>query len=375
MKKNFYCLSCCFLISFYACSSDSEEDVPGPDGNTVDVEIITDIATRATVITQFADGAEMNVFAKTYNKPDAPDMEKDIKGTYKGAKWILSPSVRLKEGERTFMYAFSPYTEQLSDLTRIPINISEQKDVLYSGSSVPVSYTTYQAKLTMKHALSLMTLNIINQGYSAGKGNLQSISVAGENVYTSGSLNIENGKIIGNAKNKVSVAIGKLIVTNGWTNDLPRMWVIPFNTKAETAKLTVRIDNKDFEAMLPEVEMKGGYQYIFRLVLTDSRLVFIPDQTQVISLNQETDQIEELKGHGVLQFSYTGNDFIVPTLTGDNVFGSINWGDGSNDSYVIHAHHPYAAADEKTIIIESWNSEGFKLDNLKGIELIDVSQY
>ena len=61
-----------------ACSSDSNEDIPVV-GNGVNVEIETDILTRADVTTSFTNGNEMNVWAKTYNKVDAPNLIDNIK--------------------------------------------------------------------------------------------------------------------------------------------------------------------------------------------------------------------------------------------------------------------------------------------------------
>ena len=69
---------------------------------------------------------------------------------------------------------------------------------------------------------------------------------------------------------------------------------MPFSTKGGEAYLTATIDGKPYKAIFPEVEMKSGFQYIFRMVLTDYGLEFIPNQTQTISLSVETDQPEQL---------------------------------------------------------------------------------
>lgn len=373
MKKYIHYIIGCLLIALYACSDETEKKEDSND-NKVAVSIITEIQTKAVATTKFQDGSAINVYAKTYAKPDAPDIIENVKATYKDGSWNITPEIRLGEGEKAFIYAIAPYVEGLKDLTTIPVDIAKQQDILYSGNAIPVSFVTHQAKLTMKHALALATFNISNQGYN-GKGILESISLSGDVVYTKGTMNIENGKIIGKEKEQFSVECNKQISLNGWTETLPNIWSIPFSTKASVAKLKVQIDGKIYEAIVPEVEMRGGFQYIFRLVLTAYSLEFIPDQTETISLNQITDQMEELKNHGVLRITHNTNNFILPVLNGDNVFGSIDWGDNTNSTYSIGASHIYNMDGKKTSTIESWNSTGFELKELTGIEVIDISHY
>ncbi len=194
-------------------------------------------------------------------------------------------------------------------------------------------------------------------------------------VYIQGTMDIENGKITGTEKGSFAVDVNKQIIAGGWNTELPRTWSIPFSTQASVVKLKARIDGKEYEAILPEAEMRGGFQYIFHLVLTDYGLEFIPDQIVVISLDQDTDEMEELSGHGILRITHTAATFTLPTLTGDNVFGFVNWGDNTNAAYTIDATHTYSGTGEKQIIIENWNSTGFELNDLTGVEEIDVSEF
>ena len=39
--------------------------------------------------------------------------------------------------------------------------------------------------------------------------------------------------------------------------------------------------------------MKGGYQYLFRVVLTQQGITFLADQTETVSLNNQTDEMKE----------------------------------------------------------------------------------
>lgn len=370
------------LACLCACGSDNEPDMPEPTpggsgegGKEVTVSITTDILTKADPILSFSDGDKMAVFAKTYGRVDAPNIVEDVVGLYKNGAWTLEPPITLSEGGKAFIYAYYPYMEGQSNLAALPIETAKQQDVLYSGAFVPVTYTTHRAKLTMKHALSLVSMNITAQGYS-GKGELQSLSIGGEDVYSKGTLNVSTGKIAGTEKGSTELKnIGKKITTSGWKDELPRIWQIPFSTKIKIVTLGAVIDGKQYQCNFPEVEMKSGFQYIFRLVLTDYGLEFIPTQTTTISLNQDGDEPETLEGYGLLKIYHEKKAFQTPFMLGDNVFGTIKWGDDFSDSYTFDKEHDYTISGKKEVILETWNSIGFELENINGINAIDITDY
>lgn len=374
MKNIYFLLACTLGMLFPGCSSDDDMPEVVPDENSVEVSIQTEIQTRATVTTAFKQGDVMNLYAKAYGRLDAEDLVKDVRADYDGDSWKITPSIRVSKGGKAFIYAVYPFVEGLTDLTKVPVDISKQQDVLYSGSFVPVSFTSHTAKLTMKHALALVTFNIGKQGYE-GNGALQQMSLSGDRVFANGTMNVQSGKITGVDKKTVDIAVQKNIQDGGWKEDLPRIWTIPFSTKGDKALLKVKIDGKMMEARMPEIEMKGGYQYIFRLILTNHGLEFIADQIEVISLNQDTDAMKQLNGYGLLKVTHVQNKFMAPTLWGDQVFGHIVWGDGNSESYAFGAEHDFASSESKVTMIESWNSTGFQLKNIQGVEVIDISEY
>ncbi|WP_300921832.1 hypothetical protein, partial [uncultured Muribaculum sp.] len=76
-----------------------------------------------------------------------------------------------------------------------------------------------------------------------------------------------------------------------------------------------------------------------------------------------------------LKFGFTGSTFTFPYFTGDNVFGTILPASGAGASYAIGGSLDLATPDTKDIVVETWNSTGFELNNLEGIESIDISGY
>ena len=370
-RKSIYISGIILSLSLMSC--DEDEPVV-PKEQETPISISTTVFTQASPTLAFTEGDVINLYAKTYGGAAAPDKVEDVKAVNHGGNWSIEPEVMIKESEKLFIYAYAPYTEGLKSTDAIPVDISLQQDVLYSGAFVPVSFRTNHAKLTMKHALSLLSFNITTQDYS-NVGELQCLSIVGDNVYTEGVMSIDKGKVTGKGKDIFEMKTSKAITTNGWENDLPRMWQIPFSTKGVEVFLNATIDGKNYKAVFPEVEMKSGFQYIFRMVLTDYGLEFIPNQTQVISLSVETDKAELLEGYGVLQITHSAPSFVVPELLGDNVFGTVNWGDETSTTYRVGEEHAYERDVEKVVSVETWNSDGFKLKDLIGVTVIDISQY
>ncbi len=364
------------LTMFNSCKD--EKDEPGGSGGSstddVTVAISTEILTKANVTTIFSDGDAMNVYPKTYGKIDAPNRVDNVKATQGAGAWTMTPEVKISKGQNAFIYAVAPYNAEYTNAAAIPVDIAQQIDLLYSGAYVPVSYTTHTAKLVMKHALALVSFNISSQGYS-GAGKLTGMKISGEKVYTKGTMSADNGKILGKSQDEFILSIDKTIQETGWSNELPQMWQIPFATKISTATLTLTIDGKQYEATFPEVEMKSGFQYIFRMVLTDYGIEFIPGAVETISLNQKEDAMTTLNGYGVLSITHIGTEIMLPAFTGDDVFGTVTWGDGMSSSYKPKAVHTYSVSGEKEVVIESWNSTGFELEKLTGIDTIDLTAY
>lgn len=361
----------------FSCKDKNEEPTPGPGTNdnpdAVEVTIATtDIETKAAV-TEFKANDAMNVFAKTYARIDAPNIVDNVKASFDGSKWTMTPAVKIDQKQKNaFLFAVAPYDASYTDAQKIPVDITKQVDLMYSGSYVPASLTTPAVKLTMKHALSLLSFNIIPVNFN-GTGAVKSIKLEGDIFYTTGTMDASNGKITRGATGTVTVNANSNVASGGWKNNLPGVWAIPFNTKAGTVNITFNIDGKEYNLTLPEVEMKQGFQYIFRLVLTNNGLEFDPSKTETISLNVTTDTDQTFEGYGLIYLQTGGSAITLPSLFGDNVFGTVNTSTKSIPYEPTISLNDVAAG--QTIIIESWNSSAVNFDSLEGIDTIDLSKY
>lgn len=362
-----------------SCGGNDDPDPGKVDPNTPnsdDVEVTISTASvefKASVLTEYSSSSKMNIFAKTYGRIDAPNIVDGVCATYDGTTWTMSPKVYINSDQKNaFVYAVSPYDANYTDPAAIPVDMNKQVDLMYSGAYVPASLTSPNIKLTMKHALSLLTFNIVPVNYS-GSGTLKNIKIEGENVYATGTMDASTGKVTLGTVGSVSASQNKAIADGGWKSDLPGMWALPFNTKAGKVNITFTIDNKTYELVLPETEMKYGYQYIYRMALTNNGLEFDPSQTETRSLNVDTDVTPEFLNYGKIQLTASGSWLNTPTMTGDAVFGTIST-PTENVSYESSIQVSNLSVGN-TVVIETWNSTGFEIESLDGIDTIDLTQY
>lgn len=360
-------------LTLGSCKDQNEPDPTPNKGDAVEVTISTsEIETKAAML-EFSSSDRMNIYPKTDNKIDAANIFENVVASYDGSKWKMEPAVTLDDKNTlTFIYAVAPYDASYTDPAAIPVDLAKQVDLLYSGTAVPASRNTPTVNLRMKHALSLATFNIVPASFT-GNGKLQGAKLQGDIVYKTGTMKASTGKITEGEKGVVEAKFDKTVEAGGWRQGLPGMWVMPFNTKTGTANIDFTIDGKTFSLTLPEVEMRQGFQYIFRLVLTDNGLEFDPSKTETISLNVTSDEPQEFEGYGRLDIKAGGSWLYAPSFVGDAVFGTIS---------APSLNMPYSPAFKlqnlsagQTVIIESWNSAGFEFETLDGIESIDMSKY
>lgn len=364
-----------FGLAMTACG-DKNGDEPNPDGGNTDgkeIVIQADVYTRADKKLQLTTGDDMIVFVKSAGSIQAADFQKPVKATLNGTTWSTDPKIRIKEGQTLFFYAVSPYNAAYTNPTEIPVNTKDQIDLLYSGEFAPASFQTNTIKFSMKHALALCSFNIMYQGNGTG-GDLTSLSVHGETVHTTGTMNVETGKIKAQTNEQVTVQTKKTVSATGWKEDLPGVWIIPFDNAGEKAQLTAVIGGKTFTLAMPAINMKPGYQYIFHLIMTPNGLTLDTSATDEISLNVGNDAMAEMVGFGTLKFGFSGSEFIHPIFDGNQVFGNV----ASGTTYATFAPGAKTAipgSGTREVIVETWNSHGFEVTSLENIESIDISGY
>lgn len=382
LYRNFGVMSLAVLAaaSLAACSDKNDDPTPsGPsDGEGTEIGIKTEVKLnqKTAYIEDLKDGNEMNVWIEVTGSTGATESTNDVHAVNKGGQWTLDPAVRIVKGQTADIYAFYPYSADNKDRTAIPVDANTQIDYLYSGTAVYASATSNVATLSMKHAMTMVSFNIKKEGYQ-GEGLITDIKIEGAGVVPSkGTLNVTNGRVTATEYGAVSAKVNATVGTDGISGALPGLWAIPFQTKdKDPVTATITIDGKEYTAILPETVMNSGWQYAFRGILTSAGLVLIPGSIDEFQLDFTDDEIAPVEGRGVIEFKYSGSNFLFPVFEGENVFGNILSSDGSRCNYTAGGSLELTGSGVKTVTVETWNSTGFQMSGFEGIDEIDLSQY
>lgn len=355
-------------VVFNACSSDEKEE---PKPQSAQLSISTSIQTKA-VITEFAAGDKMNLYVKSESSVTSADKVANISASYENSKWSISPTVELNEGEKAYLFAFYPYSANLTKPEAIPVDITAQTDYLYSGNAVSVSHSSPQGILKMQHASSILAFNI-SKGRYEGAGELSSIKIA--DIPVKGTLNIASGIINSTEKGDYTITANKQIEDAEWTKDLPQMFCLPFKSSGQDIAAVFLTDGKECNINLPKIDIEAGMKYIFHLVITDNGMTVLAGLTEKISLNKEGTPLQPGE-YSLLQVDYSGKSVSAPILSGiGNVTGMVDWGDNSTEAYSTPLTHTYSAEAVHSVTIEAWGASQMEIADLVNVESVDLSDF
>ncbi|MDO4163440.1 MAG: fimbrillin family protein [Bacteroides sp.] len=363
-------LTCLTVVS---CKDDNDE----PVDNSVEVSFTTEVQTRAltqvlTTETLETNGASLSLFVAESSTLSTDSEIASYKAIRQNDVWKGSPSIKLDEGEQKYLYAFYPYTSQSENPDALNIEIASQTDYLYSGRGIKVSYTSPTAQLTLNHALPILAFHIKKENYD-GNGVLQQITVEGDDFYTAGTIHVVSGNITRTTVGKYTGNCSVTLSADNLQENIPDLFCLPFSSSGSDISVTFKIDGEEYVCTLPKYNIGQGYKYIFQGALT-SRGITMFETPQVVSLNDDSDTITQ-SNHGIFAVTHCNADFTLPTFGGTDLLGSIDWGDGTTESYVSTAQHTYDSEDEKTVTVELWGVEEVSLSTLEGIEEIDLTDF
>ena len=360
----------CLPLFLTACGGSGEDKIEVPEEPKASLSISTTIQTRA-VVTEFSSGDKMNLFVKNTNTVSSEDYKAGVYASYNGSSWSVSPDVEVQSD--VYVFASYPYSSS-ADAQAVDVAINPQTDYLYSGSGVKVSGQSPNASLTMKHALPMIAFNVAKGGYT-GAGKLTSIKVEGAGLYVTGTMNVANGEITGKEQGNYEIKEQKVVEPDGWTEDLPQMFCLPFKSDGSKINVTFTIDGEDLKVALPAQNVAGGMKYLFRMVLTQNGIVALAEQTEVISLNKDTDAmtgatINEL---GIL---FVGKEAVLPELTGKGkVSGTVTWGDGTQAAYAFPMSYSFKQDGEHEVRVQAIGATAVEFTDLSQVEEIDLSGF
>ena len=161
-------------------------------------------------------------------------------GENEGQLWEPEAEVYLTKTIGT-AYAYYPYSEIVTDVSAIPVSTTGQSDYLYAKHT-NLSTTATTATFGMKHALAVISLNVVKGSYP-GAGVMTLAAVRGPGICTGGKLNAKVDDDVSPLHSFTGVAEPVAVtsdITLSETGDDVNLIVVPNGqTSAFRIKLTI----------------------------------------------------------------------------------------------------------------------------------------
>lgn len=158
------------------------------------------------------------------------------------------------------------------------------------------------------------------------------------------------------------------------------MLLLPKSSGYFTIKISTNV-NYDIS-----ISSGSWLEYIETKALRDDSLEFAyksnesgESRTAVITLSgpgkiKETYTVTQSAAN-MIQIGINDKSFISPLIKGSKISGDINWGDGTIEQYKSGILHNYSAKNARNVTIAVQGNTGVKIENLVGVESIDISNF
>lgn len=189
------------VILFPSCSNEDQFGLeqPSSEGTPLSIQVNSSTLTKIGGVvstTTLPNASQIGLYLTNASDGTAYDSSNPkvvftASGTGSSQVWSTSASIKLSSTKGN-VYAYYPYSETISDITSIPIDVTENKDVMWATPVSKVYDAFGTVTLNMNRPLSVIRLQINKKEYS-GAGVIQDISVKGAGLASSGTLNAKTG--------------------------------------------------------------------------------------------------------------------------------------------------------------------------------------
>ena len=192
-------------------------------------------------------------------------------GNGSSQRWSTDMDVMLS-GEKATLYAYYPYSSEVSDIKAIPISATSeiQTDYLYAVPVTDLNCHNPKAEIEMRHALAAVRLSI-KRGSYYGTGTVSSLSIKGGGFGTKGLLDASKGQIysvIGNGT-EIRPEMGPITLTSS-LQDIDII-VVPAYTD-RYIEMTVVIDGEEFQIKTEAVRLESGKIAVFEATVNGAEI-------------------------------------------------------------------------------------------------------
>lgn len=262
-------------ITLMGCSEDSES-YEGQDSKlTISVNTAEMAKTKALIEeTTLPEGSKIGISLKNldggnYDNEQYNNIEWTASGTGASQTWASISDVLLSATIGK-VYAYYPYSSNVTSIDAVPVTASSQVDYMYAKPTAGICYGENVVRLTMNHALAAIRLSI-KKGDYIGECNVTSVSVKGNTAATDAMLNAETGKLSNVTGKNKAISLSQSFTANSNTAQNMDVIVVP---SGESSKLTftITVDNKEYECTEAPITLQKGYIYCYTLTVNDSNL-------------------------------------------------------------------------------------------------------
>ncbi len=271
MKKIFILTAAILSIAFLSsCESNEQEEVQGKLSIQADLNQMS----RASKET-FLPGDELGIFilnAEGNNYNDC-DCSFNNKGILSG-EWSLQEEIALSKQPGS-VYAYFPYSIEVTDYRKIPIESTSQTDYLVATPTT-VDASNSVATLRMQHILSLVKFTIKKDGY-IGNGHITNITLQGTGL--NGTFDATTGDItitkVGNAIYKGDFTLNESPLTIG---------LIGFPQVVTSTIALVTIDGEKYSYKLAPSTWERGKETTYTLGINTEKNTLVTIGTTTIDV-------------------------------------------------------------------------------------------
>ena len=205
-------------------------------------------------------------------------------GRYDGTEWMNVRFTATPDGECTaerdillsatkgFLYSYYPYSENVTDVRHIPLDITSDAsaDYMFGTPVNGIDKHHPKAAVIMNHALAAISISLVRGKYS-GPGIITMVSVNGEGIAGKGTLDATDGTISDISDISADIL---LPVRQGLISNVPFDNVLMIIPTGEISPFTIRvtIDGMDFYTSAPATELAKGTVTCYKVIVNSENL-------------------------------------------------------------------------------------------------------
>ncbi len=210
-----------------------------------------------------------------YDGSAYPNIRFTAKGNGSSQSWIPDQQVMLS-ASKAVLHAYYPYSDEVTDISRIPVEASSaiQTDYMYADPVSDLNNHNPEAAVQLKHALAAVRLSITRGTYT-GKGVITGISIEGNNMATSGTLNGTNGNF--SSFEGTGDAISPDFPPATITNEEVEFDILAIPTGRQSSiSIDIRMDGEVFSTNTDAITLSQGSVAIIDISINNSSVSVVP---------------------------------------------------------------------------------------------------